>query len=355
MGITHMVVGATAVSLGLQSADPALLFTGAIASLLPDIDISVSPAGRVFPWVSRWLERRFPHRSCTHSLVASGAVALATYPAAIMGYLPLSVVHAINIGYFAGWFADAFTRSGVEMLWPSPVRCVLPGNRDLRLRTNSPAEYGLLVVFVAIAFFSFNINANGGIITQFNRLIASTTGVEQLYNEKGASHQVIAHIKGVRVSDRTPVEGDFQIIQGHGQGFLVQGQDGAIYKVGTEPDVQVTASRIVADAGPAATTAIEPMSLEEEQLSAKLSQFERAGAKVFVSGRVNVDDPDSLRLSTDPHQFPIISLQGNFVSLSAAPLELVRSQLGEQFATGQLSIRSIYAQPKTSASLSSQP
>lgn len=348
-----MTIGATAVSLGLQTADPTLLFVGAITSLLPDIDISVSPAGRVFPWISSWLERRFPHRSCTHSFVASGVVAIATYSTAVLGNVPLSVIHAINIGYFAGWFADAFTRSGVEMFYPSPVRWAIPGNRNLRLRTGSPAEYGLLVVLVAIALASFNINANGGILTQFNRLIASTTGVEQLYNEKGSNHLMVAHIKGVRASDRAPLVGDFWLIQAHGQGFTVQSKTGEMYKVGTEPDCQLIAEHITADPGPTAITSIETLKLEEEQLASKLEQFNRPGVMVFISGQLSIDDPEGLHLVIDPYQFQTIRTSGNSINLEVAPLTTVQQALGEQFATGLVTVRSIYAQSKASSSLSS--
>lgn len=339
-----MTIGATAVSLGLQTANPTLLFLGAITSLLPDIDISVSPAGRVFPWISRWLERRFPHRSCTHSFFASFIVAIATYPAATGGNVPWSLLHAINIGYFAGWFADAFTRSGVEMFYPSPVRWAIPGNRNLRLRTGSPSEYGLLVLLVAIALLSFNINANGGILTQFNRLIASTSGVEQLYNELGSNHLMVAHIKGVRASDRAPVMGDFWIIQATGQGFIVESQTGEIYKAGTEPDCQLIAEHITADPGPAATTSMEILKLEEEIVADKLQQFNRAGAMVFISGQLTIDDPEGLALVIDPYQFQTIRASSNSINLEAAPLTSVQQALGEQFATGILTVKSIYAQ-----------
>jgi membrane-bound metal-dependent hydrolase YbcI (DUF457 family) len=174
---------------------------GAIAGLLPDIDISTSPAGRILPWVSSFFESKMPHRSCTHSLVASGAIAIVGYGVALFNPSFVNLVHALNVGYFFGWFADCFTRGGVEMFWPSPVRCVCPGNRDLRLRTGSNAEYFVLVLLIAIALFTFNVNNSGGLLTQFNRLIAAPSGVQKIYNESGSTHLIKANIKGVRTSD----------------------------------------------------------------------------------------------------------------------------------------------------------
>jgi len=354
LGVTHMVVAATFTSLGIGTADSTLVVTGAIASLLPDIDLSVSPAGRVLPWISKWLERRFPHRSCTHSLLASGIVALASYPAATLGYIPYSVVHAINIGYFAGWFADIFSRNGVEMFWPSSIRAVCPGNRNLRLQTGSPVEYVILAMAIAGAIFVFNMNANGGAITQFNRLMASSTGVEQIYNQKGSNHLIIAHIEGVLAVDRTPVVGNYWLIQGYGRDFIVESKSGEIYKVGSDPDCQILTEKITADPGPVATTSVEPVILNEEQIASKLQQFNHPKAMVFVSGHLVTDDAETLRLiAPNSYQFPTIRVEGSTVTLDVAPLRSVLTKLGEEFATGDLSIRSIYVQSQATPDLGS--
>jgi inner membrane protein len=150
--ITHLLVGAASVGMAAQTTNPVPILIGAIASLLPDIDISTSPAGRVLPFISRPLEQRFSHRSATHSLLASFTLALVSYALWFaMPVIPLVIIHALNIGYFAGWFLDCFTKSGVEMFYPLGVRCVCPGNRNLRISTGSAAEYWLMVFVVAIA------------------------------------------------------------------------------------------------------------------------------------------------------------------------------------------------------------
>lgn len=353
LGVSHLLISGTATSLIMGTADPSVLLVGAIAGLLPDVDISTSPAGRILPWVSTYFERRFPHRSCTHSLLATGVVAIAGYSLAlVVGEKVLPFVHALNVGYFFGWFADVFTRGGVEMFYPSPVRCVCPGNRKFRLRTGSNAEYGILALLVATAFLAFNINSKGGILTQFNRLIASPSGVEHLYNESGSTHLITAHIKGVQSSDRSKVLGDFLIVQSHGQGFIVSSSTGLIYKAGTEPDAQIFTEEITADVGQPAITNIESVVLDEEELGEKLNKFNRTGAMVFVTGQLSVDDPESIRLIQDPRSFPTIrvSSSGNII-LEAAPLATVQQVLGDQFATGQLQVRRIdVSQAATNAS-----
>ena len=283
-------------------------------------------------------------------------MAALSYPAAIAGYVPIQLVNALNLGFFFGYFADAFTAAGCELFWPSNVRAVWPGNRKFRLRTNSPVEYGILVVFAFAMFASININANGGIMSQFNRLIASPTGVEQLYNEKGSNHLMIAHIKGVRASDRAPINGDFWIIQGHGQGFIVQGADGAVYKAGTEPDVQIITEKITADAGAVTATTIDSISLSDQDVNGALMPFSRPGMLVFVSGQLTIDDPEGLgeTLVVDPHQFPFIRATGANVTLENAPLATIQQILADQFGTGHLFVRTLYAQPQASPSIGSK-
>ncbi|TBR56388.1 hydrolase, partial [Westiellopsis prolifica IICB1] len=325
----------------LGTASPTVIAVGAIAGLLPDIDISTSPAGRVFPWVSSYFESKMPHRSCTHSLVASAVVAALGYGIALFNPSFINLVHALSIGYTFGWFADVFTRGGVEMFWPSPVRCVCPGNRNLRLRTGSNAEYFVLVVLVAIALGVFNINNSGGLFTQFNRLIASPSGVQHIYNESGSTHLIKANIKGVRTSDRSKVNGQYLIIQAQGTGFLVQSDDGRIYKVSTEPDAQIFLEEITADVGKPAITNIEAISIEDEPVGNAIAKFNRAGAMVFISGQLEFDTLDGVPIPRDPYQFPYIRATDSTVTLEAAPLAIVHKTLGEEFAIGQLQVKVI--------------
>jgi inner membrane protein len=341
LGISHLLISGTATSLLLGTASPTIIAVGAIAGLLPDIDISTSPAGRILPWVSSFFESRMPHRSCTHSLVASGAIAIVGYGVALFNPSFVNLVHALNVGYFFGWFADCFTRGGVEMFWPSPVRCVCPGNRDLRLRTGSNAEYFVLVLLIAIALFTFNVNNSGGLLTQFNRLIAAPSGVQKIYNESGSTHLIKANIKGVRTSDRSKVTGQFLIIQSLGTGFLVQADDGRIYKASSEPDAQIFLEEITADVGKSAITNIEAVSLDDEPIGSAIAKFNRTGAMVFISGQLSFDTLDGVSLPRDPYQFPFIRATDTSITLEAAPLAIVQSKLGEEFATGQLQVKVI--------------
>jgi inner membrane protein len=54
-------------------------------------------------------------------------------------------------------------------------------------------------------------------------------------------------------------------------------------------------------------------------LGSAIAQFNRAGAFVFVSGQLTIDDPDSAKLVSDPYQFSFIRAAGGSVTLEAAP------------------------------------
>ena len=59
--------------------------------------------------------------------------------------------------------------------------------------------------FVGIALISFNINVNGGVMSQFNRLMATPSGVIEIYKKSASTHLIVAHIDGVRNSDRKAI------------------------------------------------------------------------------------------------------------------------------------------------------
>jgi inner membrane protein len=342
LGISHLLISGTAASLLLGSADPVIIAVGAMGGLLPDVDVSTSPAGRLFPWISGYFQETMPHRSMTHSIVASAVIAIASYGTAIFIPQFIPIASALTIGYTFGWFADCFTRGGVEMFWPSPVRCVCPGNRNLRLKTGSNAEYFILCILVAIALSAFSINSKGGILTQFNRLIASTSGVQGVYNSSGSTHKIIANIKGVRAGDRSKVDGQFQIIQPNGTGFIVlEPKTNKLYKAATEPDSQIVIEQITADVSTPAITTIESVFVEDQVVGEAIAKFNRTNTNVFISGDLSVEDFDTSVLPRDPYQFKFIDASPSNIKLEAAPLKTVMKFLGDEFASGSLQIRSI--------------
>ena len=338
MTLTHLLFSATTTGAFLGTTRPEVLILGAIAGLLPDIDISTSPIGRILSPISQFLEKRLAHRSATHSLIASGALAVISYGIALRLNLNLSFIHALNIGYFSGWFLDVFTKSGVEMFYPLSVRCVCPGNRNLRISTASPQEYWLIVFLTAIALWLFQVNDSGGLIKEFNRLIAAPSGVLELYNEQGGTNIIYANVQGVYSSDRSPVRGKYPILGVVGNDFIVE-TDGEIHKAGNDTDSTIITQRITGEVGESALIQTQAIVFVEDDLS-KLQNFDQG----YLSGTVQIDDPESLQFLPHPREYPTITLSGSTVTLSYAPLVTVKSLLADQLITGTLSLKVIHVQ-----------
>ncbi len=116
------------------------------ASLIPDLDSRQSYVGRLLPFISRPLQYHFGHRTLTHSLL------LWSLACALLSLLPDTGYRlAIASGWASHILLDMLTPSGVCLLWPSRLRCVLPGNVRYRISSMSPAE---LVVLTSLALAS---------------------------------------------------------------------------------------------------------------------------------------------------------------------------------------------------------
>ncbi|MGB5634594.1 MAG: metal-dependent hydrolase, partial [Waterburya sp.] len=107
---THIALSVAATSIILGTADPVVLILSAIASQLPDVDTTKSYSGRVLFPLSSYLEKRFAHRSITHSFLALAIFAVVIFPVTFFGY---RYYLGLVSGYFWGFFGDVFTKSGV--------------------------------------------------------------------------------------------------------------------------------------------------------------------------------------------------------------------------------------------------
>ena len=156
----HLLAAATAVAamdglahwpvtvLGMAVALP--------AGLLSDLDTASSAFGRKagpIPYLIHRLGIR--HRTLFHSLTfaawfAAGLLALGTSL-----HWPWTRVVALSAfaGLMAHPFADAFTESGVSILWPVPLRLRLGHLKVNSALENGPIRLGLMALSVAVIGF----------------------------------------------------------------------------------------------------------------------------------------------------------------------------------------------------------
>lgn len=100
-----------------QPFSPGLILLCAFLGLLPDIDTQSSYIGRIFPEVSRFIERKYGHRTITHSLLALFLIGFLTRLLTVDWWL-------FTAAYGSHIILDMIVggRAGVMLLWPLPQR-----------------------------------------------------------------------------------------------------------------------------------------------------------------------------------------------------------------------------------------
>lgn len=149
------------------------------------------------------------------------------------------------MGYFLGWFADAFTKSGVAAFYPGKARLVIPANPRLRLSTGSNIEWFVLFLLAAIAITSIDINLNGGIIRAFNETLAIPSGAVEIINQESSNYLLQARITGRNSITSQKIQANYTVVKTiSATDILVEDEAGTFYRVGRTQDCQIVATRI---------------------------------------------------------------------------------------------------------------
>lgn len=154
-------------------AEPYYLATTILVSLLPDIDTPKSIIGKPFYPLSKWIYRKYGHRTITHSLLFTVILTLITFIFQRLQIIPPNFTIIVFFAYFGHLLLDMLTTSGVPLLYPfwrNP--CVIPGNPNYRFSTGNIKQEGIIfVVFICSSIFMNNLFSQGFWLTynqQFN-------------------------------------------------------------------------------------------------------------------------------------------------------------------------------------------
>jgi inner membrane protein len=292
-----MALAVAATSLVLGTADPMVLSLSAVCSQLPDVDTTKSFSGRILFPLSSYLEKRFAHRSITHSFLALSFFAVLIFPVTFFGY---QYYLGMISGYFWGFFGDVFTKSGVALFYPSKVRAICPANPRLRLSTGSSAEWD------------------------------------------ASRYLLTAHIKGRNAITQEPIEKAYEIIQPLNQNdLLVKDELGTTYRVGNSQECQIVASQMKIERVAPITTTVTNIFLDDEDLYEKIAALPRA--RTDLSGTLTIFDADGLIIPTHIDRYDTITLQPAsdiaYARLIAATPGEVIGLLGDYYASGNLVMR----------------
>jgi inner membrane protein len=202
-GPNHIVGGTVFTGLYLSMwnqnifGQPHLLFFTAFFALLPDIDHTKSLIGKPFFPIAVFLDKKFGHRTITHSILCYLFLALIT------GITETILNNAYNTpegekgiitsiflwAYASHLIFDMLTIQGVPLFYPFKKNpCVIPGNPKYRFRSlDFKSESVIFVVFVLIAFSCQGLFANGF----WNTYNSSFGTVKHLHNEQLLSDKAI--------------------------------------------------------------------------------------------------------------------------------------------------------------------
>ena len=337
LAITHAAIAAAGTSLILGTAEPLPLGLAILGSQLPDLDTTTSTIGKIFFPISSWIEDRFPHRSVTHSLLATAgiaAVSLGVNYFFLHGSIKAAI--ALPLGHLLACFSDTFTKQGVQLFYPEPVWAISVSNPRRRLKTGGAGELWVLGIAIALLTLGIYLANGGGITTKVSQNLGLRDGIVRVYNENASTNKVYARITGYWTSDRTSADGKYLIIGNEGNEFIVTDGKG-IYKTGE----QIITSKVTTTVGEAARTEIKNLSFNDEDAIAPLEELRTAypGADIYLTGELSIDFPEDVKIPIESNQMVTASISGSSIKFSYCDLERAIALLNGQYAVGTVEIK----------------
>ena len=290
----------------------------ALGALLPDIDTSRSRVGRLAGPLSIRLERRFGHRTLTHSLLALVGLAALTSPLLL---IHKSLWIALLAGYASHLLLDTANVSGVPLLWPLRLRFWLVGSRAWRVPYGSPMEHAWLatIVVVTLALAPFSLD---GFTPWFHRALGTSYGAVEDYLRWKDTHEVWAEVRGSNLVTGEMVNARFRVVDAlHTEMILVEDDSGQAYSVGLGQEANISATRVRVWAGAAVQTITEKLDVDGSTVGDLLERLPAAAEHVHVTATLQT--PDGIGTDHLVGRYQRVRRFGSVLELrSATPAEL---------------------------------
>ena len=309
-----------------------------IGAMIPDIDHPKSLIGKLFPFISIPLERKFGHRTFTHSF--AGALVF-TLLFAVVAFLikliptqnPISLgllnrwIAAFGIGFVSHLCLDMFNKQGSQLLWPNTGRDVIPKNIKYRIESGSKAELYIFFVLLGLVFLALPISKYG--FGSSLRWVLATPE-SAILEYKNLKNHTLIEFKGAFQATHEKVEGSAEILDVVNKQLVVL-YNQTVYTLGNDDgsDIVSTKVRVRYTDKP---LVIRPVVFKEKTREDLLSQITTAS---LVSGYVEL--PADMQLKFPPADIKQTHLEtmaqkGNRLILNYAKrTELGKLGLNEQF------------------------
>ena len=237
-----------------------------ISSMAPDIDNGASTVGKLIPPFSRLLERKFGHRTLTHSLLGIAAVCVVLIPLLLVN---ADLYICTFVGYASHPFLDTMTVHGVKLFYPfSTVHCVFPlevnNPHRYRVHTGSRTDKALAVIFAAGCIPTFLIAHQG--YERFIRSAQQNIGAAvRDYEDFSRNHLVMARIDAYDMFTKQPLNGTVEIVGAlNAQTLVFKGPEGRLHTLGKEFAADYVAEAITCIRGKEARSFVRTLDLRNK-------------------------------------------------------------------------------------------
>jgi len=170
--------------------NPYLIPVVVLASILPDIDRPGSLIARLFPPLSKWLNRKYGHRTLTHSLLMCIGLTATVRAAELSFGLQSGYAVVFFLAYFSHLIFDMMTLQGVPLFYPffrNP--CVIPGRQELRFRTGNLRTETMIFSFFIFCGIFLQPLMRDGFWTTYNRVFGT---MKHLHSEFTKSDDLLS-------------------------------------------------------------------------------------------------------------------------------------------------------------------
>ncbi len=307
-----------------------IILFAVLGSIIPDIDHPRSTIGRIFSFISVPLERRYGHRTITHSLIGCAIATVIFAFCVLFGIWILGFIWdldfgiwiftwrwiaAFSISYFSHLILDMFNPRGSQMFWPDPGRDVIPKDPKFRPRSGARIEVLIFFILLALMFLSLPISKYG--MTSSLRWLLATPG-SAIEEFKTLKTHAFLDFNGIMSETREPAAGKAEILDAQNKRLVIFYND-HVYTLSDELAADIIAShvRINKTNIPINTQRIEFKNESREHL---LSLITRGS---LVSGVVHLPEDMKITFPINPSFYKTMEQKGNDLILSFASKEQI--------------------------------
>jgi|GEM_PF-361034 len=319
---------------------PLALSFAALGSLFPDIDTTASFIGRIFSPIALSLERRFGHRTITHSLL--GMMVFALIFISLVFFRNKLFFICLILGYLSHILIDALNKSGVPLFYPNLIRAVIPGNERFRITVASREEFIFLGILLAFTAFVIPLN-RVGVRGALHYLVRTPqSAVADYLNYSAQGHQVLAEFEGVFNVSGKSINGKWEAISSTSKNSLIiKSPESKIYSVGSNPQDNIRSLSIQSHKGRKLKMQSQEIHLRNQLLS-DIFQYIPNENDTYLLGYIKTYDKMTVRFSVD--EFNTLKVGVNRLDfLYATRQDILRQNLSDILVIeGQVLIRTIF-------------